>query len=127
MGLVKSLLSAFAGRSRPTALRSALSQGRMRRAAGLTLRKLALPPLPGLYRILGRASKAKKYIGQTDNLQRRIRQHKASGLLNLKKDIVEFRVARAGATRDDLCHTEVKHIKKHRPRRNRYRGGNGRR
>jgi predicted GIY-YIG superfamily endonuclease len=125
MGLLKSLLSALAGRNRPTAPRSALSPGRMRRASGSTLRKLALPPLAGLYRILTRASKAKKYIGQTDNLQRRIRQHKASGLLNLKRDIVEFGVARAGTTRDDLCHTEVTHIRKHRPRRNRYRGGNG--
>jgi len=99
----------------------------MKRVSGSTVRELDLPPKPAVYRIVEKASAKPKYVGQTDNLRRRMGQHRAAGTLNLKRDAVEYAEAQGGATKDDLCHTEVKHIKKHQPPGNSYRGGNGRR
>lgn len=48
-------------------------------------------------------------------------------MLNLKKYFVEYKLARATASKAALCLAEIKHITKHRPWANRYRGGNGRR
>ena len=127
MGFLKSLLNAVTGTGQFRAPQSALSRGRMKRASGSTVKELDLLPKPAVYRIVDKATAKPKYVGQTDNLRQRMGQHKAGGTLNLKKDAVEYREARDGATKDDLCHTEVKHIEKHQPPGNTYRGGNGKR
>jgi excinuclease UvrABC nuclease subunit len=84
-----------------------------------------LPSEPGLYRHINKKTKKVDYIGQTNNIRRRNQEHRNQGLLN--DVIIAWAAAKDDSSRDDLCNTEKKHIKKHRPTRNKYKGGNGRR
>ncbi len=101
----------------------ALNKSRMRIAKEIN----NLPDRPGIYRFVNKVTGAVDYVGQTNNVKRRIREHKRSGNLDVAIHNVVYGIAKANATRDALCFTERQHIKKHSPRKNKTQGGNGRR
>lgn len=102
---------------------SAIPRGRMRVAYEIE----DLPSEPGIYRHIDKETKKVIYIGQTNNLRRRNQEHIRDGNLDLNNYKIGYNICKPNVTRDDWCDTEKKHIKKHRPSRNKYRGGNGRR
>lgn len=101
----------------------ALNKGRMRTAKEIN----QLPNRPGIYRFVNQVTGTVDYVGQTNNIKRRINEHKRSGHFNSVIHKVVYGIAKADATRDALCFTEKQHIKKHRPLKNKTKGGNGRR
>jgi hypothetical protein len=101
--------------------------GRMNRASGRFPRDLNLPARPGVYRFRNKKSNTITYIGQTNNMRRRIAEHVSTGTLNLWTHYVEYKEARPRTSKEALCQAEKAHIRRHRPRDNKYRGGNGRR
>lgn len=103
--------------------RFALNRGRMRTAKKIN----KLPEQAGIYRFVNKVTGTVDYIGQTNNIKRRIGEHKRSGNFNSAIHNIVYGIAKANATRDALCFTEKQHIKKHRPRNNKTQGGNGRR
>ena len=103
--------------------KSAISKGRMR--VGYCIGDL--PSEPGLYRHINKETGKVDYVGQTNNIRRRNQQHRYDGRLDLSKHKIAYSTSRLDASRDDLCDTEKKHIKKHSPTGNKYKGGNGRR
>lgn len=102
---------------------SALKPGRMRIARTIN----DSPEQPGVYRMVNKVTGIVDYVGQTNNIKRRIGEHKRSGNLDLVIHNIVYGIAKADATRDALCFTEKQHIKKHRPKKNKTQGGNGRR
>ena len=103
--------------------RFALNKGRMRTAKEIS----NLPSQPGIYRFVNKVTGTVDYVGQTNNIKRRIGEHKRSGNLDSAIHNIIYGIAKADATRDALCFTEKHHIKKHRPVKNKTQGGNGRR
>jgi len=86
-----------------------------------------VPSEPGVYRFVNRTTGEIIYIGQTENLRKRLQQHASHGILDLITCKVQYGVARQDATRDDLLFAERTHIERHQPHKNKYGGGNGRR
>ncbi len=102
---------------------SALPRGRMRKSDDIK----KLPEAMGIYRIKHRKTGLIEYIGQTNNLKRRAREHERDGRYKSIVHTIEYGIASKNTTRDDLLKTEKKHIKKHKPKQNKTIGGNGRR
>lgn len=92
---------------------------------GRPKRDLTPPDLPGRYGFRCKGDGGLAYIGQTDRLLTRLRAHLRSG--RFPEHTFEYQVAKEGATKAELCMSEVERIKKHRPALNRNRGGGGRR
>lgn len=109
------------------AYRSAIPSGRMKKASYVTGGRSPLPHTPGIYRHVNKKTGKVDYVGQTNDLRRRQQEHRAAGTLNLRQQRIEYKEAKLSASRDDLCNTERKHIARHQPTGNTYRGGNGRR
>ena len=103
--------------------RFALNRGRMRTAKKIN----KLPEQAGIYRFVNKVTGTVDYVGQTNNIKRRIGEHKRSGNFNSAIHNIVYGIAKASANRDALCFTEKQHIKKHRPQKNKTQGGNGRR
>jgi predicted GIY-YIG superfamily endonuclease len=107
----------------PSPHHGAIPRGRMR----TTDRIEDLPEKPGLYRHINKESGCVEYIGQTNNIKRRNQEHKAREKLDLSTQKIAYAVAHPDADRQKLCDAEKRHIKKHNPSGNKYKGGNGRR
>lgn len=101
----------------------AIPRGRMRVAYQVE----DLPEKPGLYRHINKDNDRVEYIGQTNNIKRRNREHELKGKLNLSTQKVAYAVAHSDADRQKWCDAEKQHIEKHNPPGNQYKGGNGRR
>jgi excinuclease UvrABC nuclease subunit len=86
------------------------------------------PELPGEYRI--RSPKGQLlYIGETNNLARRIREHIRSGKIPMNtrnKYYVEYMVASKSSSSRSRREHEKQKIKQHRPKLNKSNGGEGR-
>lgn len=113
--------------SEETKTGSAIPSGRMKHSSTVKGKDCIIPNTPGVYRHVDKETGEIGYVGQTNNLKKRQQQHALSGKLNLDTHNIHFSAARANADRDDLCETEKKHIKKHKPSENKTAGGNGRR
>jgi predicted GIY-YIG superfamily endonuclease len=81
---------------------------------------------PGVYRITNKKTDKVEYIGESNNLARRKREHRQTGNLNPKKERFEHQ-ASPNATTDQRRAQERAQIKRHNPPRNQRRGGGGRR
>ena len=81
---------------------------------------------PGVYRITNKKTDKVEYIGETNNLARRKREHRQTGNLNPKKERFEHQ-ASPNSTTDQRRAQERAQIKRHNPPRNQRRGGGGRR
>lgn len=83
------------------------------------------PACPGEYRIRN-ARRELQYIGETNDLSRRMKEHIASGKLPLDGSVFDYMPADGrSASRTRRAH-EQRSIKKHAPPGNRSRGGEGR-
>jgi len=82
------------------------------------------PRAPGEYRIYDK-DRMIKYIGETNNLERREREHKRSGKLQ-DNDIFAWQTASKDSNSDTRRDHERKKIKQHKPSLNKSRGGEGR-
>ena len=107
--------------------RSAINRGRMHKTDQIKGSKSKIPPEPGVYRHVDKATGKNIYTGQTNNLRKRQQEHARKGKLNTSKHDVHWSSAKKLATKDDLCATEKAHIKRNKPINNKTRGGNGRR
>lgn len=107
----------------PPIPRGAIPRGRMRVAHQIK----DLPEKPGLYRHINRENNRVEYIGQTNNIKRRNREHELKGKLDLSTQKVAYAVVYSDADRQKWCDAEKQHIEKHNPPGNKCKGGNGRR
>lgn len=85
-----------------------------------------IPPKKGEYRIMSKDSKKPAYVGVTNNLQRRAREHMTSGKINNEYPIFAFKVADGRASQARINDHERKKIKQHNPKLNKRGGGAGR-
>lgn len=106
---------------------SALPSGRMRETDKIKGGDSPLPNSPGMYRHINKETGNVDYVGQTDNLRKRQQEHARTGKLDTDKQYVQYGASKSGASKDDLCKTEVNHIARHKPSGNTTKGGNGRR
>jgi len=84
-----------------------------------------LPPNEGgIYWFLGE-NKDRGYIGETNDLRRRIGEHKRSGNI-MQGESVSFKVAKDGASCASRRRVESMKIERHKPTRNQRVGGGGR-
>jgi hypothetical protein len=80
-----------------------------------------------LYRIVARDSRAVEYIGMTNDIRRRIRQHiNESGLLIPDSHVLHYQVPKPGTTEQHLKDWERYKIDLHDPAQNQRAGGGGR-
>jgi excinuclease UvrABC nuclease subunit len=101
---------------------SALGRGRLRKADS----PFSLPTSPGIYRIVTKNKGDKNYIGVTNNLYRRLNEHRRSGKFNDRYHRIEYGETKSNASWLEIALTEIAHIAKHKPTQNKYKGGNGR-
>ncbi len=106
--------------------KSAIPPGRMRKTDQTKGPECPIPNAPGVYRHVNKRTGEIEYVGQTENLRIRQQQHVSTGRLDPEKQWVEYSEAKPSATKDDLCSTEKRHVERHDPSGNIYRGGNGR-
>ncbi len=106
---------------------SSINPGRMKETDNIKGPNSNLPNSPGMYRHVNKEDGKIEYVGQTKDLRTRQQQHARDGKLNTDKQYVQYSEARAGASKSDLCRTEVDHIARHKPSGNTTKGGNGRR
>ena len=84
------------------------------------------PKAPGEYRIYASDGRI-AYVGETNNLDRRISEHCRSGKLDpAERPTVAYKVADGRSTSATRREHERQKIKQHRPALNRSRGGEGR-
>ncbi len=83
-----------------------------------------IPAVPGEYRIYTQAGRS-KYVGETNNLRRRIQEHIRNGKLR-KGQYVEYLVADGRSTSSTRRQHESKSIANKKPTTNKRRGGGGR-
>ena len=86
----------------------------------------APPKAKGEYRILDSETKSIKYIGVTNDLDRRMKEHIRSGKINEENDIFAYKTADGRASQTRLNDHERKKINKHDPELNQRAGGAGR-
>jgi excinuclease UvrABC nuclease subunit len=101
------------------AIKSAIPKGRM----NTTTNKSTLPNKPGIYHYKTQQGNY-KYIGVTNNLNRRAKEHKTDGKLK-SYNIISYKVCKKNISSKQLAETEKNHIAKHKPRLNKTGGGNG--
>lgn len=88
-----------------------------------------IPREMGTYRFFEKTNAGNKlwYIGVTQNLHRRVREHKSKGEKFKPGEYVAIKIANTGTTWDELINHERKKISQHNPGRNGNSGGGGRR
>ena len=84
-----------------------------------------VPKAKGEYRILDK-DKNTKYIGVTNNINRRMKQHIRSGKISEETPIFAFKLADGRASQERLNDHERLKIRQHEPELNRRAGGAGR-
>lgn len=104
---------------------SALPPGRMKES-NTVKGDCVIPNKPGIYQHINKTTQEVDYSGQTDDLRKRQQEHARNGKLDTDKQFVRYGVAKDGATKADLCQTEIAHISRHQPAGNKTKGGNGR-
>jgi hypothetical protein len=85
-----------------------------------------LPEDPALYRIVGRSKVEILYVGETNNLRRRIAEHISVKKMLPRSHVVHYMLAGPAATWKDRRLVEKVHIGRHDPRLNGTAGGEGR-
>lgn len=85
------------------------------------------PKSPGSYRIVDNESREILYIGVTNNLYNRRYQHEYSGRFTPASHSFCWKILNPGSSIEDLYEHERQKIKRHNPKGNISRGGNGRR
>jgi excinuclease UvrABC nuclease subunit len=86
----------------------------------------ALPGKPAIYRIVSRNNRKILYVGETNNLKRRIVEHTSVGKVPARLRTVHYMLASPAATYKDRRLVEKMHIERHNPRLNGSAGGEGR-
>ncbi len=84
------------------------------------------PKAKGEYRILDSNTKKPVYIGVSNNLDRRMKEHIRSGKINEQNSIFAYKKADGRASQERLNNHEREKIKKHSPELNQRAGGAGR-
>lgn len=85
-----------------------------------------IPAKKGEYRIIGTSSKKPVYVGVTNNLRRRAKEHLETGKLSEQNPIFAFKVADGRASQSRINDHEREKIKQHKPELNKRGGGAGR-
>jgi len=89
-----------------------------------------IPDKIGTYRVLVKSGpdslREILYIGVSNNLKRRIKEHVKLGKKIKDGEIVSYKVAKSGIDYDEVYEHEKEKIKKHKPERNKSKGGEGR-
>lgn len=86
----------------------------------------AVPSKKGEYRIMGSNSKKPVYVGVTNNLRRRAREHINAGKINEQNPVFAFKVADGRASQARINDHERRKINQHSPELNLRGGGAGR-
>jgi len=107
--------------------KSAINKGRMKQTDQVKGERSPIPNKPGVYRHVDKETHEVNYVGQTNDLRKRQQEHARDGKLDTNRQYVQFSEAKEGATKDQLCQTEINHIARHHPSGNTTKGGNGRR
>ena len=84
-----------------------------------------IPKAKGEYRILSKDREV-MYVGVSNNINRRVKEHIKSGKINSDNPIVAFKKADGRAGQSRLNDHERKKIKQHSPKLNQRAGGAGR-
>lgn len=87
--------------------------------------KQAPPSSPGLYRFVNKDTREKAYIGESDDLKRRKREHQSQ--YSPDRYEFEWKSASSTSTSIDRRESEKQWIQKHKPSDNQRAGGAGRR
>jgi len=82
------------------------------------------PNAPGLYYIRNEDG-GPQYIGETDDIDRRLKEHKRDGHIRPGEKI-DYKIAREDSTSEERRAIEAKKIQQHKPPRNQRGGGGGR-
>ncbi len=112
------------GRSCSSACSTPYSPGRPKEYRASDPLKNVPPKDPGEYRIMDKDRNI-KYIGETNNLERRRKEHRRTGKLQ-NEDVFAWKTASKDSTSDTRREHERKKIKQHKPPLNKSRGGEGR-
>lgn len=105
---------------------SLYKSGRAKELHPLTDSSQHPPKAKGEYRILNGETKKPVYIGVSNDLDRRMREHMKTGRINAQNSIFAFKVADGRASQQRLNNHEREKIKKHDPELNQRAGGAGR-
>lgn len=101
-------------------------RGRPKRWNPFTNEGSTPPDAPGEYRVRDTSGKI-AYVGETNNLRRRIKEHKSRGKLKeLGEGTVDWMRASDSSDSSSRREHERRSIRKHKPRLNKSRGGEGR-
>lgn len=100
--------------------------GRAKELRPLSDSKQRPPKAKGEYRILDSNTKEVLYIGVSNNLDRRMKEHIKTGKLNQQAGIFAFKVADGRASQARINDHERNKINKHSPKLNQRAGGAGR-
>ncbi len=100
--------------------------GRAKELHPLTDSTQCPPKAKGEYRILNSDTKKPVYIGVSNNLKRRMKEHIRTGKLNEKNSIFAYKTADGRASQKRLNDHERAKIDKHSPELNQRAGGAGR-
>lgn len=84
------------------------------------------PDKPGIYYFRNKQTNNVDYVGETENLKRRKKQHLTSRKLDLEVHWFEFKVADGRSTSRTRRQHESLKIDRHKPRLSQRRGGGGR-
>ncbi len=85
-----------------------------------------VPKAKGEYRIINGNTREVMYVGVSNNLNRRIREHKLTGKINSENNVVAYKVADGRASQSRINDHERAKIEQHEPPLNKRAGGAGR-
>lgn len=100
--------------------------GRPTEVKPLEAKKTSVPNAKGEYRIINSENREVEYIGYSNNLNRRMKEHIRTGKINSQNSIFAYKVADGRASRNSLAEHETQKIKQHNPAMNQRAGGAGR-
>ena len=102
----------------------AYGKGRPKKYDAISQKGNKPPKVAGEYRIKDKENNT-KYIGITNNLERRVKEHKKTGNINENDRIVEWMSAKPGSSYEQLRNHERQKIKSKKPYANKTIGGEG--
>lgn len=101
------------------------NKGRMNRHDAISEKGSKPSNVAGLYYIRDK-DKQVQYVGLTNDLKRREKEHIKSGKINKERPFFDFHIPKSGTTYDDLRYEEKRKIAKYNPPLNKTSGREGR-
>lgn len=103
-----------------------VKRGRPEKFSPAKLTGSPIPDKPGVYRFRNRETGEIDYVGETNDVWRRVREHTGSGKLDPDKHDIEWKRADGRSTSITRREVEKEWITRHSPSGNRNSGGGGR-